>query len=80
MTTLKATDNLTKFRSMEGQQILDQFLKLTWYNPVFMLVAIGSIWFLPGLIVRRITEAKIKKSQIKAQNQKIARLYPKEIE
>ena len=65
---------------MEGQQILDQLLKLTWYNPVFMLVAIGSLWFLPGLIVRRITEAKIKQSQIKAQNQKIARLYPKKIE
>ena len=65
---------------METQGILDEFLKLTWYNPVFMLVAIGSIWFVPGLIVRRITEAKIKQSKIEAQNQKIARLYPKEIE
>ena len=64
---------------MEMQVILDQFLKLTWYNPVFMMVAIGSLWFIPGLIVRRITEAKIKQSQLKAQNQKIARLYPKEI-
>ena len=65
---------------METEGILAQFLKLTWYNPVFMLVAIGSLWFIPGLIVRRITEAKIKESQIKAQNQKIARLYPKEID
>ena len=65
---------------METQGIVDEFLKLTWYNPVFMLVAIGSIWFVPGLIVRRITEAKIKQSKIEAQNQKIARLYPKEIE
>ena len=64
---------------METEGILAQFLKLTWYNPVFMLVAIGSLWFIPGLIVRRITEAKIKQSQLKAQNQKIARLYPKEI-
>ena len=62
------------------QEILDQLLKMTWYNPVFMMVLIGSIWFIPGLIIRRITEAKIKKSQIKAQDQKIARLYPKEID
>ena len=65
---------------MEMQEILDQLLKMTWYNPVFMMVLIGSIWFIPGLIIRRITEAKIKKSQIKAQDQKIARLYPKEID
>tara|TARA_B100000700_G_C14629509_1_gene662095 strand:+ start:305 stop:511 length:207 start_codon:yes stop_codon:yes gene_type:complete len=66
--------------SMEMQEILDQLLKMTWYNPVFMMVLIGSIWFVPGVIIRRITEAKIKKSQIKAQDQKIARLYPKEID
>ncbi len=65
---------------MEMQEILDQLLKMTWYNPVFMMVLIGSIWFVPGVIIRRITEAKIKKSQIKAQDQKIARLYPKEID
>ena len=62
------------------QEILDQLLKMTWYNPVFMMVLIGSIWFVPGLIIRRITEDKIKKSQIKDQDQKIARLYPKEID
>tara|TARA_B100000700_G_C14372958_1_gene546851 strand:+ start:290 stop:496 length:207 start_codon:yes stop_codon:yes gene_type:complete len=66
--------------SMEMQEILDQLLKMTWYNPVFMMVLIGSIWFVPGLIIRRITEDKIKKSQIKDQDQKIARLYPKEID
>ncbi len=65
---------------MEMQEILDQLLKMTWYNPVFMMVLIGSIWFVPGLIIRRITEDKIKKSQIKDQDQKIARLYPKEID
>ena len=60
--------------------MVNQLLQMTWYNPIFMLVAIGALWFVPGIIVRRITEAKSKNLRIKAQEKKIARLYPKEID
>ena len=64
---------------MNTNEMLDSFLRMTWYNPLFMLVAIGAIWFIPGIIVRRIAEKKFKESKAAAQAKKISRLYPKEI-
>ncbi len=57
--------------------MIDQLLRLTWYNPIFMIVFIGSLWFIPGIIVRRIAEKKFKDSQAAIQAKKIAKLYPK---
>ncbi len=51
---------------------------MTWYNPIFMMVLIGVVWFTPGIIVRRITEKRYKSAKAAAQAEKIARLYPKE--
>ncbi len=42
-----------------------------------MIVAIGAIWFLPGIIVRRVIEYRYKVSKAKIQAHNISRLYPK---
>tara|TARA_Y100001968_G_C19306032_1_gene691670 strand:+ start:91 stop:225 length:135 start_codon:yes stop_codon:yes gene_type:complete len=43
-----------------------------------MGVAILTIWFIPGLIVRRIAENRYNKQKTDEQNRRIARLYPKD--
>ena len=58
--------------------MLNTFLDLTWKNPIFMFVVIGAIWFIPGIVVRRIAEKRYKASKAEAQAKAIARLYPKE--
>ena len=57
--------------------MLDTLLNLTWRNPLFMLVVIGIIWFLPGIVVRRIAEKRYKASKKEAQAKAISKLYPK---
>ncbi len=56
--------------------MFDNFLDLTWRNPIFMMVAIGAVWFIPGIITRRIAENRYKAYKAKSQAEKIARLYP----
>ncbi len=60
--------------------MLHKLLEMTWYNPIFMVIAIGSIWFIPGIVIRRIAERRFHASKAEKQAQQIARLYPKEIE
>ena len=50
---------------------------MTINNPIFIFTVITIIWFLPGIIVRRISEAKRESKRKKAQNDAIERLYPK---
>jgi len=57
--------------------MLDTLLDLTWRNPLFMLVVIMVIWFLPGIVVRRIAEKKHQASKAEAQAKAISKLYPK---
>ncbi len=52
-------------------------LDMTINNPIFIFVVITIIWFLPGILVRRITEAKKENKRKKVQNDAIAKLYPK---
>ena len=59
--------------------MLNTFLDMTWRNPIFMAVAIGTIWFLPGIVVRRIAEKKYMDAKAKKQTKDIERLYPKKI-
>ena len=50
---------------------------MTVNNPIFILTLITVIWFIPGIIVRRInTSTKIKKKE-KKQADAIKKLYPK---
>ncbi len=58
--------------------MLDGLADITWRNPIFMLVLFGVIWYLPGLILRRVTEAKKIENKKKIQQDKISRLYPKD--
>ena len=55
----------------------NNLLDMTINNPIFIFTVITIIWFLPGIIVRRISEAKRESKRKKAQNDAIERLYPK---
>ena len=56
----------------------EHFLQMTWYNPIFMMVTIGAIWFIPGIVIRRVKAEKVRIATEKKQQKKIARLYPKD--
>ena len=56
----------------------NSLLDMTINNPIFIFALITTIWFIPGIIVRRITEAKRENKRKKAQNDAIAKLYPKD--
>ncbi len=58
--------------------MLEGIANATWRNPIFMLVFFGVIWYVPGLILRRLNEEKMKKLKEKKQKEAIERLYPKE--
>ncbi len=53
-------------------------LNMTINNPLFIFALITVIWFIPGILVRRVREREIKKKKKKAQTEAIERLYPKE--
>ena len=57
--------------------VKNTLLDMTINNPIFIFALITVIWFIPGIIVRRFSEAK--KIRIKKKNQAdaIKKLYPK---
>jgi len=50
---------------------------MTINNPIFIFALITVIWFIPGIIVRRINEVKQRKKKQRIQDESIQRLYPK---
>ena len=52
-------------------------LDMTINNPIFIFAVITVIWFIPGIIVRRLNEIKQIKKKEKAQADAIQKLYPK---
>ena len=52
-------------------------LDMTINNPIFIFAVIIVIWFIPGILVRRISELKKLKQKEKRQADSIKRLYPK---
>ena len=52
-------------------------LDMTINNPLFIFALITVIWFIPGIIVRRINELKIRKKKERKQADAIRKLYPK---
>ena len=52
-------------------------LDMTINNPIFIFALITVIWFIPGILVRRINELKQKKKKEKYQSEAIKRLYPR---
>ena len=63
---------------MTIQEIWHTLLSMTAYNPLFIFALITVIWFVPGIIFRKIAEDKYKKAKVKDQLKAIAKLYPKE--
>ncbi len=57
--------------------IRTNLLDMTINNPIFIFAVITFIWFLPGIIVRRIAQAKKENKRKKVQDDAIAKLYPK---
>ncbi len=50
---------------------------MTWGNPIFMIVVITAIWFIPGIVIRRLVEKQLIKKKKLDQEKRIASLYPK---
>ena len=51
-------------------------LDMTINNPIFIFAVITVIWFIPGILVRRINELKQIKNKKKSQADAIKKLYP----
>ena len=72
MTPLFSFINCPYFLSLRNN-----LLDMTINNPIFIFAVITIIWFIPGIIVRRISDAKKETKRRKIQNDAIAKLYPK---
>ena len=57
--------------------MLDTIAEMTWKNPLFMLVFFSVIWFIPGILLRRVSKAKYEKKKAQKQLERIQSLYPK---
>tara|TARA_Y100001968_G_scaffold262531_1_gene250847 strand:+ start:153 stop:386 length:234 start_codon:yes stop_codon:yes gene_type:complete len=52
-------------------------LDMTINNPIFIFALIIVIWFIPGILVRRLNELKQIKKKEKKQADAIKKLYPR---
>ena len=52
-----------------------QLANMTWRNPIFMIVLFGTIWYLPGIILRRRKEHFDQEKRKQLQKEKLDRLY-----
>ncbi len=52
-------------------------LDMTINNPIFIFALITVIWFIPGILVRRISSFKQKQKKDRSQAEAIKKLYPK---
>ena len=60
-----------------NQDLIQETIRLTWRNPVFMAIAIASVWLIPQLLIRNILSKKYEQRKIEIQKNKIQKLYPK---
>ena len=56
--------------------IKNTLLDMTINNPIFIFTVITVIWFIPGVIVRRVREIKQTNKKKKNQADAIRKLYP----
>ncbi len=64
--------------SISFLSIRNTLIDMTLNNPIFIFVLITVVWFIPGIIVRRINEVKQEKRKKQKQDDAIERLYPKD--
>ncbi len=57
--------------------MLDQISNMTIRNPIFMIILFASIWYIPGIILRRRIVFLKEKKQKQKQEERISSLYPK---
>ena len=57
--------------------IKNTLLDMTINNPIFIFAVITVIWFIPGIIVRKIKETKQMNKKKEIQADAIQKLYPK---
>ena len=56
--------------------IKNTLLDMTINNPIFIFTVITVIWFIPGVIVRRVKEIKQLNKKKRNQAEAIKKLYP----
>ena len=66
------------FQNISFLLIKNTLLDMTINNPIFIFAFITVIWFIPGIIVRRINEIKNINKKKKIQADSIKRLYPED--
>ncbi len=62
---------------MDLNSFLHKLSLMTVYNPIFSIVLISAIWFIPGILIRRMAERRSATLKKKSQEEKLERLYPK---
>ena len=41
-----------------NQELIQEIIRLTWRNPIFMAIAIALVWLIPQLFIRKIMAKK----------------------
>ena len=59
-----------------NQEFIQEIIRLTWRNPAFMAIAIGLVWLIPQLFIRKIMSKKYEQRKKEIQKMKIQKLYP----
>ena len=67
---------LILFNNIYFLLIKNNIINMTINNPLFIFAVIIVIWFIPGILVRRINELKQIKKSKKRQADAINKLYP----
>ncbi len=57
--------------------IFEQLLNMTLRNPIFMIILFASIWYVPGILIRRRVIYLKEKKNRDVQKNRINSLYPK---
>ena len=59
-----------------NQELIQEIIRLTWRNPLFMAIVIALVWIIPQLLIRKIMSKKYEQKKIEIQKNKIKKLYP----
>ena len=59
-----------------NQEFIQEIIRLTWRNPAFMAIAIGLVWLIRQLYIRKRMAKKYDQRKIEIQKNKIQKLYP----
>ena len=65
------------FNNISFLLIKNTLIDMTINNPIFIFAVITVIWFMPGIILRRLKENNQIQKKKKMQSDAIQKLYPK---